>query len=112
MSSLYLNPRTWDLVADVNGNIALAGPPYSDAQDAACQIKLWRGELYYDTSQGVPWWNVYGELPPLNYVRTQLENAALLVPDVVSARVLFSSFTSRIISGQVQINDGEAAASF
>jgi hypothetical protein len=115
-TSLYLRPDTWDLVADVNGNIAVCSTPYAEAQDAACAIKCWLGELIYDTTQGVPWKNILGELPPIGYVRAQLVTAALTVlPTGSTAKVLFSSFTQRALSGQVQITlpDGQtAAASF
>jgi hypothetical protein len=103
MSTLYLNPETWDLAVDVNGNIALAEDPYASAQDAASQATLFIGELLYDTTQGVSWWNILGELPPIEYVRAQLVAAALLVPNVTAAQVYFSSFSQRAISGQLQV---------
>ena len=102
MSSLYLNPATWDLVADLNGNIALAAAPYATAQDVACAVKLYLGELYYDTTQGVAWGNVYAKLPPISYVRAQIVAAALTVVGVIAAKVFFTSFSHRAISGQVQ----------
>jgi hypothetical protein len=38
MSSLLLDIDVWDLVLDANGDIALAQPPYSLAQDVACAV--------------------------------------------------------------------------
>lgn len=102
-TSLYLDPNIWDLTVDVNGDIALCSQPYAAAQDAGCQIKLWNGELWYDTKQGVTWFNVYGKLPPLTYLRAQLIAAALLVPNVIRAKVFFKSFNNRVVSGQVQV---------
>jgi hypothetical protein len=106
MTSIYLNPETWSPVVDSSGNIALASEPYSLAQDAASAIKLWSGELYYDTTQGVSWNNILAKLPPLNYVRSQFVAAALTVPGVSKAAVFFSGFSQRAISGQVQVTDG------
>ena len=35
MNTLFLNPATWDLMVDAEGNIAMAEAPYSTAQDVA-----------------------------------------------------------------------------
>ena len=48
-TSLLLDLVNWDLCVDANGNIALCTEPYADVQDAACAIRLFAGELYYDT---------------------------------------------------------------
>lgn len=101
---------------DVNGNIALASNPYALAQDAASAIKLFAGELWYDTTQGIPYLStVLGRLPSLAYLKGQFEEAALTVPEVASAKVFISSVSDRGVSGQVQVTStsGEtSAASF
>lgn len=115
MNTIYLSPSTWDLVADVNGNIAMATNPYAQAQDAATAIKTFLGECYYNTTLGVAWWNILGQLPPINYVKAQLVAAALTVPGVTKAVVYITSFTARALTGQVQIttDDGlNATANF
>ena len=38
-STLLLDPDTWDLTVDNNGNIAVAAPPYAVAQDVASAIR-------------------------------------------------------------------------
>lgn len=53
MKTLFLMPDTWDLMLDVNGNIALAKEPYARAQDIASAVRLFDGELWYDASKGV-----------------------------------------------------------
>lgn len=104
MKTLLLDPNTWDLVLDLNGNIALADEPYALAQDAASAIRLFQGELYYDTVSGVPYWqSILGQMPPLSLIKAKFVEAALTVPGVVSAVCLISSFTDREIRGQVQI---------
>lgn len=96
----------WDLTLDVNGNIAVASPPYALAQDAASECRLFAGEAYYETNRGVPYWGqVLGLAPPLALVRAYLQRAAMLVPGVIKSRVFFSSFKGRKLTGQVQVTD-------
>ncbi len=56
MKTLLLDRSTWDFVLDANGNIAVASDPYSQAQDAASEIKTFSGAVYYDTRMGLPYW--------------------------------------------------------
>lgn len=102
-STLLLNPVTWDLVVDINGNIAVATAPYQLAQDAASQIRTFLGEVFYDTSQGVQWWNILGKALVLPFLKSQLQSAAETVPGVASATCYISSFTNRNVTGQVQV---------
>lgn len=100
--TLLLDVESWDLSLDANGNIALVGPAYSLAQDVASAIKLFSGELWYDTTKGIPYFSdVLAQLPPLSLFVRYLEDAALSVPGVVKSQINFSSFDNRVISGQV-----------
>lgn len=104
MNTLLLDQVTWDLVADANGNIAMASDPYAEAQDAASAIKLFQGELYYDTTQGVPYWqSILGMAPNIALMKTKFVAAALTVPGVAAAVCFISAITRRAVSGQVQI---------
>lgn len=104
MNTLLLDRTAWDLVLDAAGNIALATKPYAVAQDVASAIKLFRGELFYDTGKGIPYWTeVLGQLPPLALVRERLRTAALTVPDVVDAVPTITAFENRRLSGYVEI---------
>jgi hypothetical protein len=104
MRTLLLDQTTWDLVIDASGDIAVASDPYSVAQDAASAMRTFLGEVYYDTTQGVPYWQqILGQGPPLSLVKAKLVAAALTVPDTAAARCVISSFESRVVSGQVQI---------
>lgn len=106
MDTLLLATDTWDLITDANGNIAMASAPYAIAQDVASAARLFAGELWYDTAQGVPYFeSILGKRPPLQYIKAQEEKAALTVPGVVKARCLFAGFKGRAISGQIQIID-------
>lgn len=106
MQTLLLDVSAWDLVADASGNIALASNPYSLAQDAASAIRLFLAELWYDTTQGVPYWQkILGQWPPLALMKAQFVAAALTVPEVATAVVFIQTATERGITGQVQITD-------
>lgn len=115
MQTLLLDVSAWDLVLDVNGNIALASDPYSLAQDSASSIRTFQGEVYYDTTRGVPYWTqVLGKAPSLAVLKVLFQAAALLVPGVTAAQCFISSFTDREVKGQVQTTSkaGTAVASF
>lgn len=107
--TLLLDTATWDLVLDASGNIAVASPPYQLAQDAASSIKLFQGELYYSTDQGVPYWQqILGHWPPVPLLKAYLQNAALTVPGVLTAKCFIASFIRRQVKGQVQITDANS----
>jgi len=105
-NTLLLDQTAWDLVLDVNGNIALAGQPYSIAQDVSSAIRTFLGECWFNTNLGLPYWQqILGEFPPLQFVSQKMVEAALTIPNVVSAQVTFSSFENRSLSGQILITD-------
>lgn len=116
-NTLYLDVEAWDLVADASGNIAMATPPYSLTQDVASACRTFLGEVYYDTTVGVPYLGqitdgtqpgkpissqLLGTTPSLNILQGALAAAALTVPSVESASVVISSFLNRLAQGQVQ----------
>lgn len=106
MNTLYLTPDSWDLTVDASGNIAMASDPYSQAQDAASNIKLFQGELWYDTTQGLPYFqSILGYLPPISLLKAKLVAAALMVPGVNKASCYLTSIVNRTLSGQVQITN-------
>lgn len=110
LNTLLLDQSAWDLVLDSARNIALATPPYALAQDVASAVRLFLGELWFDTSKGIPYWeNVLGKLPPLALMISYIEGAAKTVPGVVSARCIITSFTAREVVGQVLFIDETGA---
>lgn len=111
MKTLLLDTRVWDLVLDASGNIAVADAPYSVAQDVASAVRTMAGELWYDTSQGVPYLtDILGQSPNLAFIKSKVESAALSVPNVVQARCLFASFKNRVLRGQIQVIDKDGVA--
>lgn len=102
--TLLLDRTTWDLVIDAAGNIAQASAPYSLAQDAASAIQTYQGEVFWDTTLGVPWLTqILAKRPPLSLLKAQLQSAAASVPGVSSAKCFVSNVDGRRVSGQVQV---------
>jgi hypothetical protein len=109
-STLLLDTVEWDMLIDVNGNIAVATEPYALAQDAASAIRTFLGELFYDVSRGVPYFQtILGQTPPLSYLKAQFVAAALTVPGVTAAQCFISSVKGRVVTGQVQITTASGA---
>ena len=108
LNTLLLDTQAWDLVLDSSGNIALASPPYAVAQDVASAIRLFLGELWYDTTQGVPYWqNFLGQNPASSEIIAAMNKAALTVPGVVPANTVITSIQDGQVNGQVQISTSD-----
>lgn len=106
MKTVLLDVVTWDLVIDASGSIAVADVPYALAQDAASAIRLFKGELWYDTAPGVPYFNsILGQQSPISVMRAEFVKAALRVPGVTGAKVFISGIENRKVTGQVQVTD-------
>lgn len=112
-STILLDADTWDLTLSAGGDIATSDEPYALAQDAASAIRTFSGEVYYDTTQGIPYFaDILGHMPPRSLVKHYFNKAALTVPDVAEAKTYLVSFTGRTFTGQVQVTteDGDTAA--
>lgn len=106
MSTLLLALNDWDLLADAKGNIAVARDPYAKAQDVASACKLFLGECWFDTSRGVPWFDdVLGQAPPRGLMQALIEQAALTVPGVVTARCTIDEVANRQVTATVRFTD-------
>lgn len=108
--TFLLDQSSNDLCLDAFGNIALASAPYAIAQDVATQLKTFRGECWYDASQGVPYWQqILGLKPPVSLIVSELETQALLVPDVETVSASIGGTTkSRNAVGQVIVTDTDS----
>ncbi len=101
-ATLLLDTVTWDLVIDSNGNIAVATPPYSTAQDVASAVRTFLGDAYYDQTYGIDYLGtILGHAPPLPVFQAAIEAAALTVPGVVSAQCTITGIVGRQVTGQV-----------
>ncbi len=106
LDTVLLDQTAWDLVLDANGNIALAEPPYALAQDVASEIKTFLGEVWYDTTIGIPYWTqILGKLPPASLLIEMINQAARRRYGVVSVQTVITGFSERAITGQVQFVD-------
>jgi hypothetical protein len=102
--TLLLDQILWDLVLDAENNIAVAAAPYALAQDAASAVRTWLGEVYFDTTLGIPYLTqVFGRVPALSLLKGQLQATAETVPGVATATVFLTSTEGRIVSGQIQV---------
>jgi len=103
-ATLLLDRSAWDLVVDAAGNIAVCDEPYALAQDAASALRLFKGELWYDTAKGVPYFQqILGKAPPLSLLKASFNAAALTVPGVTFARSFIADARDRVVTGQVQL---------
>jgi hypothetical protein len=111
MKTLLLDSN-WDLTIK-GGKIAVADGPYAIAQDVASAVRLFRGELWYDTRPGVPYFqNILGDFPPRGFLVAKFNEAALTVPGVMKIRVELNPITSaRVLSGQIRITDNRGTVS-
>lgn len=107
MNTLQLNAQ-WDLTVDSNGNIAMESGAAAIAQDVASAISTFLGEVFYDTTLGLPYLSdVLGQAYSPSILRALLEAAALGVPGVVSARATITQFQARVVTGTVIVTDSD-----
>ena len=105
-STLLLDIGAWDLVVDAAGNLAVANTPYATAQDVSSAIRTFLGEVFYNTAIGVQYFGkILGKNPPLSFIRSQIEAAALSVPGVVTAVCTIQAISGRAITGQVAFTE-------
>jgi hypothetical protein len=111
MNTLALSLAMWDLTVDGNHNIAVLSGANQIAQDVASAIQTYLGEVYYDTTIGIPYVADILAMPYAPAVlKLALQNAALTVPGVVSAKATITAFQNRKISGVVQVIDTTGAS--
>ena len=102
MNTLYLDPESWDLALDAEGNIALSAMPH--AQDVASAARLFAGEAWYDTDRGIPYFDeTLGGRQPFALYRHRLIEAALSVPGVDAAEVDVAMDDGRVLSGSLKV---------
>lgn len=110
MSTLYLDPETWDLAVDAGRNIALATDQYATAQTVANACRLWTGEAPYNAERGIPYeTEILGQQPAPRLLASWFQGEAETVPGVESVvAVLQFDGTDRSLGGQLQctLTDG------
>lgn len=100
-----LDRTTWDLLLDASGNIAVASDAYAIAQDAASAVMTQLGEVYYDTTQGLPYKSlILGKAQSLSVFKAQAEAAALTVPGVTTVQAIVKLGSNRGITGALLVS--------
>lgn len=122
MDTLALDYGNWDLDTDMRGNWRTVGSstPRSDetglgmrlAQDVATRCLSWRGEVYYDTTQGIRYETIMGEAPNMALLQSAYNTEALKVPECRTALVDFAFVgrDQRTLSGNLTVADFNGAA--
>lgn len=97
----------WDLTVDSGGNLAVTTGAYAIAQDVASAVRLFLGELWYDTAQGIPYLEqIFGQRPPLQFLKAKFVGAGMTVPEVASiVCFLTGPGFDRQVGGELQITD-------
>lgn len=116
ISTLALSNLAWDLTttpsqskldgtAGHTQDIAVATQGQAVAQDVASAIKLFAGELYYDSTQGVPYLStLFSESYNAAMVAALLQNAAVSVPNVLQAVASNVTVTNRVVGPPTTVN--------
>lgn len=100
-----LDPTTWDLIVDATGNFLFAYDPAQIAQDVASAIRTFAGECWYDTSQGMPYFDsIFGKTPAAAFLKAQIKKAALTVPTVTAVNVTSLALVNRKLTGNVLVS--------
>lgn len=116
MDTLQLDYSTWDLTVDQYGNWAtvgdatpgdLTGPGIRLAQDVATRCLAWRGEVYYDSTQGINYPQIMGQAPNMALLQNAFSTEALKVPLCVQAipNFTFTAGSARLVSGALTVAD-------
>ncbi|WHB31166.1 baseplate wedge subunit [Xanthomonas phage NEB7] len=114
--TLALDPAVWDLTLDAYGNVATVGddtaqdvqtgPGLRLAQDVATRTRAWRGEVYFDTAQGIDYDAYLGTAPLVGQLQSDFQTEALKVPGCATALANFDlARTPRVLSGTLLLSD-------
>lgn len=106
----------WDLDLDDRGDIRTVGdatnldvqtgPGMRMAQDVASRLRAWRGEVWFDTQQGIDYPRYLGLAPSVLELRTDCQNEALRVPLVATALADFTlTRGTRTVGGTLTLSD-------
>lgn len=92
MKTLRLNNETWDIGVDGYGNIGVVESNQRLAQDVASSVRVWKGELPFNTDRGINYGNPDELMPTLNY---DINNQARYIEGVQDSYVVFDKLTDR-----------------
>lgn len=106
----------WDLDLDDQGNIRTVGdataadvqtgPGMRLAQDVATRLRAWRGEVWFDVTQGIDYPRYLGLAPSVIQLRADYQSEALLVPLCATALADLSlTRQPREVGGTIYLSD-------
>lgn len=106
----------WDLDLDDQGNLASVGdattrdvqtgPGMRLAQDVATRLRAWRGEVWFDMTQGIDYLRYLGLAPAVVQLRADYQSEALLVPLCATALAdLDLTRPTRQVGGTIFLSD-------
>lgn len=106
----------WDLGLDDQANLGTfgnatngspqTGPGMRLAQDVATRLRAWRGEVWFDTSQGIDYPRYLGQAPSVIQLRADYQSEALLVPLCATALADLDLVRStRAVGGTLFLSD-------
>lgn len=100
MTTLALNNATWDLILDGAGNIATRADSAARTQDVCSACRVFEGEVYYNSSLGVPYLSdVLGEEPNPDSLSAYYITAARTVAGVKDAHLNVTGVSLRGLEG-------------
>lgn len=117
VDTLALDTSLWDLDVDPKGNLRTVGDatPDSDqtgpgmrlAQDVATRVQAWRGEVFFDTTQGIDYPAYFGGPPNLSLLQSVFNTEALKVPGCATAlaQFTFKAGGRRVVGGVLNVSD-------
>lgn len=107
--------QDWDLDLDASGNLRTVGdatpeiqtgPGMRLAQDVASRLRAWRGEVWFDTQQGVDYARYLGRAPAILELRSDMQSEALRVPLCATALAdIALDRSSRAVGGTITLSD-------
>lgn len=113
--TLALDVGDWDLTLDTSGNLATfgdatpgtqTGPGMRLAQDVATRLRAWRGEVWFDTTQGIDYERYLGFAPSVVQLSADFQSEALLVPLCNTALAdMTLERPGRVLTGTLYVTD-------
>jgi hypothetical protein len=105
-TSLNLN-ENWDIHLNGENNLATVQDANAVSQDVASACKTHLGEVWFDTSIGIPWLTqILGKPVSAVFIQSQLEKQAKRLPYVSNARAtVVTDRKTRTARGLIAIVD-------
>ncbi|AVO24288.1 hypothetical protein [Xanthomonas phage XPV2] len=96
----------WRTVGDATQRSPQTGAGMRLAQDVATRLRAWRGEVWYDATQGIDYPRYLGRAPALLQLRMDYQSEALRVPLCATALAsLDLDRPGRTVGGTVYLSD-------